>query len=726
MLQYRNALASAAALIVASGCARGAVHFVNHSATGLNDGSSWTNAYTDLVDALSAAVPGDEVWVAAGVYTPASSDERTTKFDGSDACIFYGLPSPCNSTLQRTRTFKIEAGIKLLGGFSGTETTAAQRVLDATATKLSGDLNQNDDPTDPTTRSDNVAQTVVIDGGAEEITVVDRLTIDGGTAVLLDPVFEASLGEYGSGGGMIIARGSTELNQVLFANNYAIHSGGALAILSAGSTTISDCTFEKNLTDSSSASDDLIGTGGGAIWHGWNDLNEAVGPLVITDSIFVDNASTATGTGGAINSDRPPAGEAIQTVSVSGSTFSGNTGGGELGCGSNLCQGTSTIEAVSLTLHDSIVEYGIGGTAVRVYHKATITDSVFQNNESLMPSFMALTTDLWPGALDVRGESPFFVTETIISNCDFTNNTGARIGAAYAEGQSVTVTGSKFIDNQAEDGDGGGLYVLDPDALVDRCEFRGNSASDHGGGLYARGSRQVSNCVFVGNASHTGGGIYITQLPATGSAERLFINCTLYGNTATLGGGIYRDADGSGDPEVLITNSIIWGNTDSVGTLSGQIAGAAFPNLTVEYSTLDDPAAAFGGSGMLYIDPAFENPTAGDVRIKMKSAARESGDNSALDLDGDTTLDITQDVEGSPRLQGASGGIVDMGAYERCFADIDNNGLVNFFDYAAYVDLYNSGNPDADIYPPGGDGALNFFDINIGWTGIYNGGAQCN
>lgn len=35
--------------------------FVNASATGANDGSSWSDAYTDLQSALGQASPGDKI-----------------------------------------------------------------------------------------------------------------------------------------------------------------------------------------------------------------------------------------------------------------------------------------------------------------------------------------------------------------------------------------------------------------------------------------------------------------------------------------------------------------------------------------------------------------------------------------------------------------------------------------------------------------------------------------
>ena len=54
-----------------------------------------------------------------------------------------------------------------------------------------------------------------------------------------------------------------------------------------------------------------------------------------------------------------------------------------------------------------------------------------------------------------------------------------------------------------------------------------------------------------------------------------------------------------------------------------------------------------------------------------------------------------------------------------CPADLNNDGLLNFFDLATYLDLYNSGDPAADIAAP--FGVLNFFDL-AAYLDSYNAG----
>ncbi len=101
---------------------------VDGSATGENSGADWPNAFKDLQAALSVAQPGDQIWVAGGVYLPSLMVPL-----GNDEAGLMDV------------TFNIPDGVKLYGGFSGAETGLIQRDYQQNKSILSGDMLQNDD-----------------------------------------------------------------------------------------------------------------------------------------------------------------------------------------------------------------------------------------------------------------------------------------------------------------------------------------------------------------------------------------------------------------------------------------------------------------------------------------------------------------------------------------------------------------------------------------------------
>ena len=72
------------------------VVYVKHDATGANDGSSWSNAYTDLHTAITGAPTSATIWVARGIYKPTQTIPLTS-----------GVPQ------DRDKTFLLDKTIRL-------------------------------------------------------------------------------------------------------------------------------------------------------------------------------------------------------------------------------------------------------------------------------------------------------------------------------------------------------------------------------------------------------------------------------------------------------------------------------------------------------------------------------------------------------------------------------------------------------------------------------------
>jgi hypothetical protein len=217
-------------------------YYVNKTASGQQTGINWQDAFTELHNALQLAQNGDEIWVAQGLYLPDSG------------------------TTHRNRYFELHSGVKLLGGFAGTEITSSERDPELHNTVLSGNIGNPMDSTDN-------AFTVLYMALPNPDTYVSGFILEHGYAQS-DTSF-GNISPSRSGGALYILANKGEaypvFDRCVFRNNYAGGHGGAVMVRSLQSLGSSPqfryCKFLNN----------RCGYDGGAVWfQGGSEVERGV------------------------------------------------------------------------------------------------------------------------------------------------------------------------------------------------------------------------------------------------------------------------------------------------------------------------------------------------------------------------------------------------------------------------------------------------------------------
>lgn len=190
---------------------------------GNGSGTSWASPM-----ALQTALADDacnEIWIRKGLYKPV-------------------LPANVGSptTEERKVSFSIRPGVRVYGGFAGTESLRDARDPQAHRSVLSGDIDDNDttDAEGIVADSDGVRygnsyHVVVMDGGGARGPVTRNTVLDG-VVVTAGRANGNSSDLFDSGGGLLCRAANTgqecspTLRDVLFSGNHAGH-GGAMYVL---------------------------------------------------------------------------------------------------------------------------------------------------------------------------------------------------------------------------------------------------------------------------------------------------------------------------------------------------------------------------------------------------------------------------------------------------------------------------------------------------------------
>lgn len=571
------------------------VRYVNLSAIGANDGTSWDNAFTDLQTALDSAMSDDQIWIASGIYRPGGS------------------------TPDVSSVFTIRKNLSIYGGFSGTETYLEERDPKGNPTVLSGDINEDDITADfGNNKSDNTRHVIYVDSLLSPV-VIDRVTIEGGNTL---DAGNASI--YNRSGGGLYAMSPVLLNQCHITSNFGREGGGIYFDNKASASRVMNCIFSYNKTTQRGAglyavyaNDILISnstftdnqTERGAIYPAFCNN------VLIENCLFQENHTTAFN-GGAIfsfqntnlvirkcdffrnsavfggaiviNGDQLPAGTLsgdriefchFQENSASedaGSIYclknpdlliskcdfvrdSAKSGGGVLIEQQVINQtDTNKIWIDSCLFKDNHAR-NLGGGALRLIRtSAKIEHCIFEQNST-------------NGLLDGGGGHVFqncpgqFI---IYRDNSFTNAwSGGFAGAATAYGKEARYLFENCLfNNNRCDRVGGAVHnAFAAVAQYKNCWFEKNSGNSGGALSLAHDSTtiQIKDSYFIRNEAADGGGAIYSS---AGSGIIELDNCALDSNKAItgFGGAIYTVEEGNDDISTLTLKNSKFGFNSSI------------------------------------------------------------------------------------------------------------------------------------------------------------------
>lgn len=381
--------------------------YVNHAATGSNDGSSWQNAYQSLTTALTAAHANTaitQIWVAKGTYYPSTTNNRDHFFN-----------------IRRNN-------LQVYGGFAGTETDLTQRNAVAHPTILSGNIGAT------ASNGDNSYHIMVIELNPSNPQPIDNsLIIDGFTFsegnANAGSVFNSLYPRY-TGSSIFISCNFSSINitplirNCIFADNRAFSSGALTYYgISAGSNvfTIEQCTFQNNYAGYSGAAIDIMQLD--AAGYGVQGVFSVAVDKCSFLSNSVDNYSQG-GANGGVGAGINTFGQG--TLKVNNTTFINNT----IGPATSFA-GTYKGTAVS-------VRNGGNTTIVNSLAYANNNYTPFYNIQSTLTFINATVYNPGSSALDVNNP----VANNIYNSILWTDNGTANIIAVSNGSATINVENS--------------------------------------------------------------------------------------------------------------------------------------------------------------------------------------------------------------------------------------------------------------------------------------------
>ena len=676
--------------------------YVDAAVATSGNGAGWTTAFRTLAEALDrlnndcAYTALTEVWVAKGTYYP-------------------------TTTADQNISFTVPHGIKVYGGFAGTETAIAQR-LSSNKTILSGDIG-----TVNNTNDNSYVVVKFINANANNL--LDGCTVrDGGGGI-------SNNGEATISNCIVVDNTSTGINNIAAAttnhafiiNTLIANNGGSGVSVSnynnGADLTLTNCTIANNMANTGSAIYNSYSAlvlrntiAWGSIYNNGGTISSTYSNTQIANAgagnttgnpsfVDINNAAGADGIWGTTD-------DGLHLTSCSTAANTGNNADVPIGITADIA-GAARIQntTVNIGAYETITTIA-AYTGTRFYVNNAIATS--GNGTSWATAFRTL-----PEALDLIANScayasvtevwvangTYYPTATTNRNLSFTVPSGVKLYGGFA-GTETAITqrinfgaaagGTILSGNIGASND---IYdnsytvvtffnvanTTSLDGFTIRDAYNNNSG--YGGGIYAIGAPTISNCIIANNyADNSGGGIYsqsTTQSPSV-------INCVIANNRAaySVGGAIYTDAAsspsitiinttisgnttnsyGSGlfnyDKGAIVSNTIIWGNNPQYGNPPiGIVDRNSSSGSVLSYTNVQGSSASGNTDTAPFFTDAL-NPIGADGLWRTADDGLHLFSCSSAANSGSNALipvGITTDIAGAARIQNTT---VDRGAYE--------------------------------------------------------------
>lgn len=643
--------------------------YVDVSAVGNDNGTTWADAFNSVQDAIVEANSTDTIWVANGIYYPTSGTDRSISIEPQDGAPMYG-------------------------GFAGGETDISERDWVANETIFSGNIGgilnladnsyhvvKCDDPNGDFVLDGFIIQWgnadgVIIDDNAAGVYVADA------NSFKMEHCWVRFNNAIGPGGGLWIFQCTeeAEIINTAFTSNIA-HAGSA--VLFNPDTYLENCAFRNNdgqsliennafgvltmvgctATENNGTFGALIqGSGGGTlegsmtnsiIWGNTITSDDAVEndfDFQVSYSILQGNTLSPLQEGAEVYYDDPlfvdpanadyslcPSSAGFDNGDMSVVTTERDVLGNERIGGPAVDFGaveqSSDRELIYVDVDaigaadgtswaDAYTDIQSAIAAAGCVNEIWVAEgSYFASYSNNRDEYISVNQDLeiyggFNGTETLRGQRDWAAHQAIISGeigvAGETDNSKNLMRVDLGVNRAV-IDGFIFelsYNDPLLNATAGALIAVDGSTTVNNCVFRHNTGHLVSGILVSQGFLRCENSLFYENHTELGG----TIKSGTILASMEIVGCTFANNTHA--NALAHEIGGSNGISLEVYNTIIWGNDQ--GTIDLQA------NETVSHCLIE------GGfpSGTNIVDqfPVFQSPPIGDFRVLGNSPAIDVGD----------------------------------------------------------------------------------------------------